>query len=125
MREGINVADVLREVPLRRRDLENRFRKILGFTPYEEIVRVRIDRVKQCRGETDRPMMRIAQLTGFRHVEYMSTRAELLSVRQVIQPSRHVPNVLLGPITDDVATGQIKVIPGLAVFQQDAPLTGS
>lgn len=70
--EGINVADVLREVPLTRRDLENRFRKILGFTPHEEIVRVRIDRVKQLLGETDLPMTRVAQLTGFRHVEYMS-----------------------------------------------------
>jgi hypothetical protein len=48
-----------------------------------------------------------------------STRAEPLSLLQVIQPSRHVPNDLLGPITDDFATGQIKVIPGLAVFQQD------
>jgi AraC-like DNA-binding protein len=55
-----------------RRDLENRFRKILGFTPHEEIVRVRIDRVKQLLGETDLPLMRAAQLTGFRHVEYLS-----------------------------------------------------
>ena len=35
-------------------------------------MRVRIDRVKQLLGETDLPMTRVAQLTGFRHVEYMS-----------------------------------------------------
>jgi len=70
--EGINVADLLRGVPLTRRDLENRFRRILGCTPHEEIVRVRIDRVKQLLSETDLPMARVAQLAGYTHVEYMS-----------------------------------------------------
>lgn len=70
--EGINVADLLREVPLTRRELENRFRNMLGCTPHEEIVRVRIDRVKRLLGETDLPIQRVAQLTGFRHVEYLS-----------------------------------------------------
>jgi len=36
------------------------------------LLRLRIDRVKQLLGETDLPMTRVAQLTGFRHVEYMS-----------------------------------------------------
>jgi LacI family transcriptional regulator len=70
--EGINVADVLKDVPLTRRDLESRFRRILGCTPHEEIVRVRIDRVKQLLSETDLPMTRVAQLAGYTHVEYMS-----------------------------------------------------
>lgn len=70
--EGINVADVLKDVPLTRRDLESRFRRILGCTPHKEIVRVRIDRVKQLLSETDLPMGRVAQLAGYTHVEYMS-----------------------------------------------------
>ena len=70
--EGINVADVLKEVPLTRRDLEHRFRKVLGCTPHEEIVRVRIDRVKHLLSETELPMTRVAHLAGYPHVEYLS-----------------------------------------------------
>lgn len=69
---GINVGHVLREVPLSRRVLENRFRKILGRTPHEEITRLRIDRVKQLLTETDLPLAEISSRTGFQHDEYMS-----------------------------------------------------
>lgn len=70
--ENINVQNVLRVVPLSRRVLESRFRKLLGRTPHEEIVRLKIDRVKQLLRETDLSMQDIAQRAGFRHVEYMS-----------------------------------------------------
>ncbi len=70
--EGINVAGLLREVPLTRRELETRFRRLLGCTPHEEIVRVRIDRVKQLLAETDLTMVKIALRAGYTHVEYMS-----------------------------------------------------
>jgi len=69
---GINVSDILRNVPLSRRVLENRFQKILGRTPHQEITRLRIDRVKQLLAETDLPLTEIASRTGFRHDEYMS-----------------------------------------------------
>ncbi len=69
---GINVSDVLREVPLSRRILENRFRKILGRTPHEEITRLRIDRIKRLLVETDLALSEIAVRTGFQHDEYMS-----------------------------------------------------
>lgn len=69
---GINVNDVLREVPLSRRVLENRFLKILGRTPHEEITRLKIDRVKQLLTETDLPLTEIARRTGYRHDEYLS-----------------------------------------------------
>lgn len=70
--EGINVDDVLRAVPLSRRVLEARFKKLLGRTPHEEITRVRIDRVRQLLAETDLPLAAIAHRTGYRHVEYLS-----------------------------------------------------
>jgi len=70
--KGINVNDVLREVPLSRRVLENRFLKILGRTPHEEITRLKIDRVKQLLTETDLPLSEIARRTGYRHDEYLS-----------------------------------------------------
>ena len=69
---GINVGDVLREVPLSRRVLENRFRKILGRTPHEEITRLRIDRIKRLLVETDLALSQIAVRTGFQHDEYMT-----------------------------------------------------
>jgi LacI family transcriptional regulator len=48
--EPINVEDVLRAVPLSRKVLETRFKKILNHTLHDEIIRVRIDRAKQLLG---------------------------------------------------------------------------
>ncbi len=70
--EGINVDDVLRAVPLSRRVLEQRFQKLLGRTPREEVLHVRLSRVKQLLGETDLPLYLVAERTGFEHVEYLS-----------------------------------------------------
>ncbi|MSU50050.1 MAG: DNA-binding transcriptional regulator [Opitutus sp.] len=70
--EGINVSDVLRAVPLSRRVLEQRFQRLLGRTPREEILHVRLNRVQQLLLETDLPLYLIADRTGFEHVEYLS-----------------------------------------------------
>lgn len=70
--EGINVGDVLRAVPLSRRVLEMRFQRLLARTPREEILSVRLARVKQLLGETDLPLYTVAERTGFEHVEYLS-----------------------------------------------------
>ncbi len=69
---GINVGDVLRAVPLSRRVLEQRFQRLLGRTPREEILHVRLNRVQQLLSETDLPLYLIAERTGFEHVEYLS-----------------------------------------------------
>lgn len=69
---GINVGDVLKQVPLSRRVLESRFRKLLGRSPHEEIVRQRIARVQQLLSETELPLREIANRTGFEHAEYLS-----------------------------------------------------
>lgn len=71
-REGIDVGDVLKAVPVSRRVLEARFRKIVGRSPHEEILRVRLHRVRQLLTDTDLSMAEIAQRTGFRHTEYLS-----------------------------------------------------
>jgi LacI family transcriptional regulator len=70
--DGINVSDVLKAVPHARRLLENRFRKYLGRTPHQEIVRVQVNRVKQLLIETSLSLQEIAERSGFRHVEYLS-----------------------------------------------------
>ena len=69
---GINVADVLKAVPHSRRLMESRFRRLLGRTPHEEILRVQMDRVKQLLVETDLPLAEVAERAGFAHVEYLS-----------------------------------------------------
>ena len=69
---GINVSDVLKRVPLSRRVLESRFRKILGRTPHQEIKRLKIERVKRLLTETDLSLAEIAARTGFPHDEYLT-----------------------------------------------------
>ncbi len=70
--KGINVQDVLRAVPQARRLLESRFKKILGRTPHEEILRVQLDRVKSLLSQTELSLSDIAEKCGFAHVEYLS-----------------------------------------------------
>jgi len=70
--EGITVEDVLRAVPLSRRVLEARFRKAMGRTPHDDILRLRIERVKQLLGETELSLEQVAARAGFPHPEYMS-----------------------------------------------------
>jgi LacI family transcriptional regulator len=70
--DGATIGDLLRVVPLSRRVMESRYRKATGRTPHQDIVRFRIDRVKQLLAETDHSLERIAALSGFDHPEYMS-----------------------------------------------------
>ena len=70
--EGINMKDVLRAVPAPRGFLEARFKKLLGRTPHEEILRVQLNWVKQLLSETDLTLETIAERTGFAHAEYLS-----------------------------------------------------
>ena len=70
--DGATIGDLLRVVPLSRRVMEARYRKATGRTPHQDLVRFRIDRVKQLLAETDHSLERIAMLAGFDHPEYMS-----------------------------------------------------
>jgi LacI family transcriptional regulator len=70
--DRINVADVLKAVPLSRRVLESRFRARLGRTPHDEILRLKLERVKQLLLETELSIAAIAERAGFEHSEYLS-----------------------------------------------------
>ena len=72
LEDGETLADLLATVPLSRRALEQRFQRLLGRTPREEIQQVRLDRVRQLLTDTDLPLYTIAERTGFEHVEYLS-----------------------------------------------------
>ena len=69
--EGIRVSDVLRHCPMARRALEERFRKLIGRTPRQEILRVQLNRVKELLVGTDLPVWEIAGRTGF-ETDYLS-----------------------------------------------------
>lgn len=69
--EGIQVRDVLKHCPMARRALEVRFRKFIGRTPREEILRVQLNRVKELLVGTELPVWQIAERTGF-EPEYLS-----------------------------------------------------
>jgi len=83
--ENIRVGDLLRVASLSRRVLEQRFRQLLGCTPREEILRVRLARVKQLLGESTLPLRTVAERTGFEHVEYLSV---LFKRETGLSPSR-------------------------------------
>lgn len=76
--EGISVSDILAHLPLSRSALERGFRRFLGRSPQEEIRQVRLKRVKQLLAETDWPLARIAEATGYEHPEYLMVQFKRL-----------------------------------------------
>ncbi len=70
--ERIGVKDLLDVVPMSRRRLESRFRRLLGRSPHDEIIRLRVERAKELLAESDLPLKAIAHRVGVRHVEYLS-----------------------------------------------------
>jgi LacI family transcriptional regulator len=70
--EGITVEDVLANIPLSRSVFERRFARLFGHSPKTEIVRARLDRIKQLLAETELPLKQIAARIGFEHPEYMN-----------------------------------------------------
>ena len=68
--EGIDVGDLLRHVPLSRSTLERRFAAIMGRSPKDEILRVRLNRAKQLLVETGFSLALIAEKIGLEHTEY-------------------------------------------------------
>lgn len=70
--EGIGVDDVVRQVPVSRSVLERRFRKVVGRSINNEIVRVRLNRAVQLLSETGLELKVVAQKAGFISTSYMS-----------------------------------------------------
>ena len=68
---GIGVDDVVRRVQLSYSTLKRRFHAVLGRSIHDEIVRVRLQRACDLLAETELPLPKIAERTGFRHAEYL------------------------------------------------------
>jgi LacI family transcriptional regulator len=69
---GIQVGDVLKVVSMSRRSLEHKFQKFLGHSPHEEIMRIKMARIKELLTKSGDSIHTIAQRTGFAHPEYMT-----------------------------------------------------
>ncbi len=69
----IDVPDIAREAGMSRRILERRFREQLGRSPYEEILRRRMERARQLLGTSDWPVGRIAEACGFTEAKTFTT----------------------------------------------------
>ena len=71
-RRPIGVGDVVKYSAVSRRVLEMRFQRSVGRSIREEIERVRVGWVKELLIETDLPMSKIANNTGFTRQNYLS-----------------------------------------------------
>ena len=70
--EPIGVSDIVEEVMISRRALELRFQRAIGRTPHAEIRRVRLERATRLLVETDLPITRVAEVSGFGQASYLS-----------------------------------------------------
>jgi LacI family transcriptional regulator len=70
--DDILVSDVLKHVRLSRSALEPRLKRVLGRTIHQEILHVRLERVKTWLATTDLPTKQIAAQAGFHSVQYLA-----------------------------------------------------
>jgi LacI family transcriptional regulator len=68
---GITVDQVIKHAHASRSQIERKFRQHFGRSPQAEIRRIQLRKIRQLLLETDFPLKRIAELTGFEHMEYM------------------------------------------------------
>ena len=71
-RRPIRVNDVAAIVPISRRVLERRFRRVLGRSIQEEIQRVHVQRAKLLLADEDLPIARVASAAGFTSARHLS-----------------------------------------------------
>jgi LacI family transcriptional regulator len=70
--EPINVAWIVSQLPVARRSLERKFRKLVGRTILEQIHRARLQRAKDLLAESDLSLEMVAQRSGFVNARWLS-----------------------------------------------------
>lgn len=70
--DGMDIPTLLKSVPLSRSVLERRFAQILGRSPNEEILRVKLGSACRLLKESDLSLAAVAERCGFEHAEYFS-----------------------------------------------------
>lgn len=68
--EGLDIPTLLKSVPLSRSVLERRFAQILGRSPNEEILQVKLRRACRLLEESDLSLTEVAERCGFEYTEY-------------------------------------------------------
>jgi len=68
--ECIQIDDVVRHVAISRRNLETRFRKVVGRAPHAELQRVRLERAIHFLLDTDLSIPKIAEAVGYSTPSY-------------------------------------------------------
>jgi LacI family transcriptional regulator len=84
--DGIKVRDVMQHMPLSRAALDSEFKKLLGHTSHEEILRIQFQRVIELLIKSDLTLAEIAERTGFRHPQYLTYA---FKVRYGVPPSEY------------------------------------
>ena len=70
--ESIQIRDILKQVPMSRRALEMRFKKLLGRSPAAELRRLRISKAQELLTNTNWSIPKIASASGFSQAEVMN-----------------------------------------------------
>ncbi|MDA8376577.1 MAG: substrate-binding domain-containing protein [Planctomycetia bacterium] len=73
LRNGVRVRGVLRELVVSRPTLERRFLAALGRTPAKEIQRIQLETARQLVLDSDLPLAKVADETGYRSPRQFST----------------------------------------------------
>jgi LacI family transcriptional regulator len=71
--QTININEVARAAGMSRRVFERRFVAQVGRAPKAEVLRLRLERVKDLLADTDWTLAQIAERTGFKYSEYLHT----------------------------------------------------
>jgi LacI family transcriptional regulator len=71
--EPIQVTDVAREIGANRRSMERAFKRSVGITPYQMIIREHIELSKRLLAAGEIPICRIAEQCGFSYQHHFST----------------------------------------------------
>ena len=68
---GLPVTAAARVAGIARRTLEQRFRSVLGRSPHDEVVRLRLEVISRLLGETELTLGQVAEHCGFINPEYL------------------------------------------------------
>ena len=71
--DPITINEVAKVTGMCRRVFERRFAAQMGRSPKAEVLRLRLERVKQLLTDTDWNLAQIAERTGFNYAEYLHT----------------------------------------------------
>jgi LacI family transcriptional regulator len=69
--DGIGIDDIVAHLPLSRSTLQRRFRKALGRTVHDELLRIRLRRVQELLVDSELPLESVADKAGFAHRQYL------------------------------------------------------